>query len=218
MLAWLGALGILVGSIGLGVQAASVTLYDNGPVADGNSSGRCDSALTLSCGGTGSWTFYDDFRLSTDSIVTGFDYVDYFVSSTPADYIETVFSIHAGDPFSTAPLASGTLVASVSSTGVTDEFLFQVTGLGIALAAGDYWLGISNTVTPFGSTTVARVADPGGGLDASKQSDGVTDFDYPGLENRAFRIEGTVVPEPTSGALALLGLAGLAWQGRRRRV
>jgi hypothetical protein len=153
----------LLVALGPGAPAArAAMLFDNGPVSDGDPQGYCDAGpAVFSCGGTGSWTFYDDFYLTTDAVVTGFDYVDYCFGGGPADYVETVFSFFDADPFSSSPIASGTAVAVLTATGMPDEYRFEVGGLSLALSAGDYWLGISNTLTGFGITTVARVANRG---------------------------------------------------------
>ena len=56
--------------------AHALLLYDNGPVTDLASDGRCDSGLSLACGGSGEWTFSDNFVLAADATMTGFDYTD----------------------------------------------------------------------------------------------------------------------------------------------
>lgn len=193
------------------VAARSATLYDNGPVTDPAAFGYCDSGpAAFACGGTGDWTFYDDFALASDASVTGFDYTDWFDFGSPADYVETRWSLYGGDPFVEAPIASGTAVASLVATGPAGQFRFEVGGLSLALSSGIYWLGVDNLLGGAATTSVATVDDPGGGLDASKSSDGANDLDFPQLTNRAFRIEGVAVPEPATGGLLALGLALLA--------
>lgn len=200
-------------------HAQGLLLYDNGPVSDVAADGRCDSGPSPSCGGSGDWTFYDNFILASDASVTGFDYTDFFFPGSPADYIETAWSLFDADPFTSAPIASGTAVAVLTATGTTDQFLFELSGLGVGLSAGiEYWLGIHNSVTGDRVTTVARVGNPGGGLDAAKHSDGgANDFDFSAFENRAFRVRGSVVPEASTGLLLGSGLTLLAAAGRRAR-
>ena len=196
--------------------AHALRLYDNGPVTDLASDGRCDSGLSLACGGSGEWTFSDNFVLAADATVTSFDYTDWFGGGSPANYVETDWSIFDADPFTSSPIASGSAVALLTATGPADQFLFEVGGLAIGLSSGvEYWLGIHNTVSGAAITTVARVDNPGGGLDASKMSDGAAiDIDFPSFENRAFRIHGTVVPEPSTALLVAVGLAALATSRR----
>jgi len=197
--------------------AHGLMLYDNGPVNDPAADGRCDSGVSFACGGSGDWTFYDNFILAADAVVTGFDYVDWFSSGGPGSYVETDWSLFAADPFTAAAIVTGADVATLTATGPADQYLFEIAGLNVVLSAGvEYWLGVHNIVTGNISTTVARVDNPGGGLDAAKQADTVgNDLDYPAFENRAFRIHGALVPEPSAGALLGLGLARLALVGRR---
>ena len=198
--------------------AHALLLYDNGPITDLASDGWCDSGLSLACGGTGEWTFSDNFLLAADATMTGFDYTDWFSFGSPTNYVETDWSIFDADPFTSSPIASGTAVAILTATGPASQFLFEVGGLDISLSTGvEYWLGIHNTVSGVATTTVARVANPGGGLDAAKTSDGAAnDIDFPSFENRAFRIHGTVVPEPSTALLCAAGLVALG--ARRRRL
>jgi len=200
-------------------RAHALLLYDNGPITDGTPDGRCDSGFTPSCGGSGDWTFYDDFNLGTDATVTGFDYADFFLFGSPANYVETEWSLFDADPFTSAPIASGIAAALLSAAGPADLYWFEVGGLAVGLSAGvTYWLGIHNRVSGEISTTVARVGNPGGGLDAAKQGDTAgNDLDFPILENRAFRVHGTPVPEPSTILSVGFGLVALA-AGRRRRV
>jgi len=209
---WLRAL-VPTGALLLAAGAAAgVTLYDNGPVTDPAAGGRCDSGpAAFACGGTGSWTFYDDFALASDATLTGFDYVDWFDFGSPTDYLATTWSLFDGNPLVNPPIASGSGVATLTPTGPADQYRFEIGGLAIALSASTpYWLGVSNVLAGSAITSVARVDDPGSGLDHAWQSDGVSDFDYPTLENRAFRVNGLVVAEPATGGLLALGFVALA--------
>ena len=107
--------------------------------------------------------------------------------------------------------ASGSLSADWLGAG---ELLTFDLG-GVELAAGSYWLGITpaNAFATNGQTGAFQSligdasgyqANPSGAFGFITQPTGA---------NYAYRLDGTGVPAP--GALALLGLAGLA--GRRRR-
>ena len=87
---------------------------------------------------------------------------------------------------------------------------------GVELAAGSYWIGITpaNAYGANGQTGAyhsdlgdnsGAQANPAGAFGFITQSTGV---------NYAYRLDGTAVPAP--GALALLGLAGIAARRRRR--
>jgi hypothetical protein len=188
---------------------AADLLFDNG--APFISTGRCDQGPT-GCGGTGTWTYYDNFSLAAPSTITEFDYLDVFDQGGPANYSTTNWSLWNGDPFTAgAPVASGSSVATVSPS--SGAHLFTVTGLSQSLSAGVYWLGINNTVTnnaitfPFGTP---------GALFGARHSDGVTQLSA-GLPDRVFRIYGTQVPEPGCALVASLATV-FALNLRRRAV
>ena len=194
-----------------GNLARAITLFDNGPITDLDSSGSCDQGPT-GCGGTGTWTVYDNFVIAGDAVMNGFDYTDWFSDgSGPANYVQTNWSLFDASPHSSPPIASGTATAVLTPTGPVDQFMFSLSILPIGLAGGvEYWLGINNLVTDDIITTFATVDDPGGVLSAVKQGDSETDvFDlHPSYSNRAFRIHG--VPEPSSASMLLIGLVALA--------
>ena len=213
---------VLVGA----TRASGVLLYDNGPAWYPAGDSRCDfvnSNLPSACAGNGGWTYYDNFVLAADANVTGFDFLDW-VYSLPSDYLGTVWSIYDADPFTSSPIASGTAVALLTATGVenssinSDQFLFEVGGLDVDLAGGTmYWLGNQNIMTGGAGTTMVLVHNPGGGLDAAKVSDaGTYAFDLASNGNRAFRVHGTAVPEPSTALLTAAGFAALASIRRRR--
>jgi hypothetical protein len=204
---------ICVGTLCVSAAQAAV-LYENGPLS--GSSGFCDQGPS-GCGGSGTWTYYDDFTLTSPSIVTGFDYTDWFYEGTPADYVQTNWSVWDSDPFTAAaPLATGTTAATITPNGPPSvQYLFTVTGvnpLNLVAPPGTYWLGINNTVRNGAITTAAESTHLPRN---AKQSDGVTHFfnNYP---DRAFRIYGNVVPEPSAAALVFVGVVVIGCRRLRR--
>jgi hypothetical protein len=191
-------------------QADADLLFSNGPINDPDSGGSCDSGPD-SCGGSGTWTYYDNFELTANSIITGFDYTDWFFNGTPNDYFETNWSIFSSDPFNSAPDFAGTATAVLSATGPADQYLFTIDGLGLNLDAGIYWLGINNLNT---SGIITTVATSDGVLPGAKQADGVSNF-FDGVQERAFSVYGKSVPEPTSATI--LGFVAVGMFVRRRR-
>jgi hypothetical protein len=176
--------------------ANSPVIFDNGPVT-GNAL-WCDQGPS-GCGGSGNWTYYDNFNLPGPRIITEFDYTD--ILTTPANYVTTNWSLWNADPFTAgAPAASGSSVATIAPAGIGQ--LFTVSGLSQVLPAGVYWLGINNTMRNGDEVSVASAT---GVLAGAKQSDGLTFF-YDGRPERAFRIYGTNVPEPTGSILVLTGM------------
>lgn len=113
-------------------------------------------------------------------------------------------------------------VTSFEINGNSGQFANDInaSGLSIALAAGDYWIGLAPryvgssadnqwpAATTFGSGQAVRFAAP---LDAA-WTDTAALFGNSVQEDGAIKISGV----PTPGAMALLGLGGLL-AGRRRR-
>jgi hypothetical protein len=189
---------------------AADLLFDNGtPFIDSN---RCDQGPT-GCGGTGTWTYYDNFNLAAPSTITEFDYQDFFQAGGPANYMTTNWSLWNGDPFTAgAPVASGSSVATLTPSSPSNAYLFTVTGLNQPLPAGVYWLGINNTVTNNAITTTYSTT---GVLPGARHSDGGTEM-FTNRPDRVFRIYGTQVPEP--GCALLASLAAISVLSLRRRA
>lgn len=131
----------------------------------------------------------------------------------------------ANNPRLAANGGTGTLVPvtviGFEINGNSGQFANEVTasGLNITLAAGDYWIGLTPkyqggdsdnqwpALNPYGVGQVSRFAAP---LDAGWSSS--TSVYGDAHLDGAMKINGT----PAPGAMALLGLGGLA-AGRRRR-
>lgn len=126
--------------------------------------------------------------------------------------------------------AAGLSVA-VTFTSLGDAWQVTASGLGINLAAGDYWFALTpqadfglfgqsfHYYTAPGSLVGDQVAfrNPGGAFGTPGGTNWQTvngALQGPTDANMALLVEGTIVPAP--GALALLGLAGLAGTRRRR--
>ena len=208
-------------TVPIAAEAAPI-LFDNGTVNDNDgASGYCDSGPGT-CGGT--WTYYDNFLLASNSTVTGFDYTDFFFSGGTGNYVQTSWSLWSTTPSIVgSPIASGTSVASIQSLALPDSpYLFTVSGLNIALTSGtQYWLGISNVTTQGSITTAARVNPQSGALLGAMQFDTAGNVGG-GTADRAFRVYGetanaTPVPEPASLLLMGSGIAGIAAKVRQRR-
>jgi hypothetical protein len=129
-------------------------------------------------------------------------------------------------PDSYDPQVDG-MVVPVQTTLAGDHWEVTASGLATILdGSKEYWIGLTPTAdfgvfgqefhlaAPIvGEDTAWR--NPGGGfaLGTQWQTTAPLGTDWIGLYDGAFLVQGTVIPAP--GALALLGLAGLA--GRRRR-
>jgi MYXO-CTERM domain-containing protein len=109
-----------------------------------------------------------------------------------------------------------TTSVSGSWAGLGDLITFDLGG--IELGAGSYWIGITpfNAFGDNGQTGVATSFE-GDGVSAQANPAGAFGFGpYQMTDaNYAYSLEGSIAAVPAPGALALLGLAGLA--SRRRR-
>lgn len=204
--------------------ATDGVVYDNG-AWDGSLAGassQLDSAYPFDS------QTADDFVLASDFTLTGASWSGvYFNGSAPLQSEDFNVLIYADDGSGTAPTGgpldpSGTAIASftVSPTrvdtgdGVNFDYSADFGG-GVALTAGtQYWVAIQSIM----------LFPPQFGWNATGSVNGATSvqgFPLLGLDywtdtglDRAFQLHGTDVPAP--GALALLGLAGVAARRRRR--
>ena len=141
----MGRIKIILGALILFLPtfALAAVLFDNGSFSgsqilrnNGCSSsdddGNCNDGQTI----------YDQFVLGGDSVVTGFEW--HQTEQKPENYLGTRLTIGRGVPSPDSLLHTFQVIADRSLTPMA-----SVSGLGIELAAGTYWLGISNAYLQF---------------------------------------------------------------------
>jgi PEP-CTERM motif-containing protein len=234
--AFLRALGLSCIFMTTGILQAT-TLWNNGTVSTNSTNAQCDGLCGTTSGPT--YTVFDNFFVGA-SIVSGFDYSDFFINSPTSQYTSTQWSIWRGDPLTGGTLvASGNTVASLSTPScdpINSKIClvqFTVTGLSVKLDGGTYYLGTSSIETS-GTTTMRALASGNGLLTNFENSTGnlapgnptpvgSTWQTPPGSisqtyfgSDSAFDISGFATPEP--GTLTLMGfaIAGLCLVIRRR--
>ena len=222
--------------------SASVVLFDNGLFSDTQEL-RNNACNTFNGDGTGcriGFTVYDDFELASDSLITGIEW--HQIETFPENYVTTKISLFDGIPHDATFLSSLTVIANkiltlnVPPFGSPPEFtaLNSVSGLGIELLAGVYWLGVHNEwglpngVSSWSQTTGTVSTLPGRfqGVDSpANLPQGIEGPNGQSIqlhpnEDSVFKILGeplAAAPEPTTLALLVIGLAGLA-SGKRKAV
>lgn len=191
-------------AITLGASLAHAGVISNG--APTSKHAYCISGPS-SCGGSRTWTVYDQFTTNSAVTVTGFANWNYMNSGV---YSMTNWSIWSSTPMATSstPLASGSSIATFSPY---DHTLASIDGLSVNLAAGTYWLGISHQLVGNGIWEY-RVSD--NGQSNALQHDGVSNAFYD-LPDMAFTVT-TAVPEPETYGMLLAGLAFVGFVARRK--
>ncbi|MFQ6333509.1 PEP-CTERM sorting domain-containing protein [Methylophilus sp. 3sh_L] len=201
----------------------SEELFNNGvPIF---ATDRCISG-PLQCGEFDgrTWVVYDDFTLSSNSVVTGFSNWNGFGSIS--DYLNTSWSIWSDLHSSPSLEVEGTLIASGNNVGeikLSNGFnKVTIDGINVNLDAGIYWLGISHTLKS-GSNPYTYVASDSQAPANGIQSIGTALTLMFGLES-AFTVNGYIknapplaVPEPSNSALLLVSLGVLIFTVNRRK-
>jgi hypothetical protein len=161
---------------------------------------------------SGPWTVYDAFTLGGAATITDFGYYSFFKSDL-SEFTGTSWSIWSGAPQTGALIASADNAAGYAPPGQTsDVTLVTVSGLGVSLAAGAYYIGLHNNFTD--SSLLSEYATTGAGI--ASAIEGVVGVNKPGYVQAAFYIDGSSVPEPSTWTMMLAGFAGLGWAARRR--
>ena len=222
-----------VATCALGTFASADVIMDQIGSMDGANTAAGSISATqefIDYGAYGAYSIVamDDFSISEDMNLTSASMVLGGWNGYPCD--PTNVTGYTVNIYSSVAAAAGNLVGDVYSMYFANDgwdanwtgggHLVTLDLGGATLAAGDYWLGITplnHYVGGFGQTAVygsdigdgsGHQANPGGGYwlpDNWQHNCGV---------NHAYSLEGTGVPAP--GALALLGLAGIASRRRRK--
>ncbi len=206
-------------------------LFDNGPPA----------AVDVGRVNSDAYTVYDNFTLSTSSVVEGVTWGEHdskilrqiFYNSTDITFFNAV-------PSATSEIFSANLVATRTPNGTVDSagrfgFDYSVSGLSLSLAAGTYYVGIHTLFDGGEQSTWDQGAGnsssvPGRYQTASPPNAGA----FAPTEESVFQILGTApsdppsdsapdpVPEPSTlvAASILLGVFGIrraAWRPRRKQ-
>ena len=170
---------------------------------------------------------YDNFRLTSQSLVTGF--FGYFNPSNgfAADWTAATWEVRTG--LSSGNL--GTLIASgsgaVNRVASEGRFYSELTGLNLQLDAGDYWLFFAPQTTYDGYAVFSNyVSNNANAVNAVQDNYNMWAFSNGAPEDGGQKYDlaigafgqMNVVPEPASIALVGAGLGVLGVIARRRRT
>jgi hypothetical protein len=207
----LGSVLAVVGCFALSVPAfADVAIYDNGPINGTISGFNIAEGFAVS----------DSFTVSNATTVTGVTFGDWAIPDAPPSTVE--WSIGSSEEASDLGSGAGNLSNSFFGSALSGSFdiyssTFSIPN--ISLAAGTYWLTLSN------SSPDPQYWDVNNGPSAAFQNGGtLVDF-FGSTSSESFEITGqaadTVTPEPSfqivgAGLFACIG-AG-AWLRRRKMM
>lgn len=195
---------ILIGAL-FSAPVYATVLFNNGTTVDASNTTWNDTYS--------GWTIYDDFELSSDSIVTD---INYSIFTNSASNYENTFVTILNAIGGSAVVSTFSIAGSLTSNGLTSNnsnvlngFDVVLSGLSLNLAAGSYALGISTDMT---SSNLVSIGSGDSGFGSA-----LVQNTHQRSEHMAFSIEGTsaMVPEPSTIMLLSLGLLGLGFSKRK---
>lgn len=200
------AAGVLLASI-MPTAAQAVIIYDNitspATTNGGNPIGPALGPLADSFSVTGSTTTLDTVQLLLDK-----------TSATSGSVRVDLFNDNSGTP-GTLNTNIGSVNDSALSTGTFNLFTFTPS---ISLATGRYWIELSTVGTSSAnwafSTNIGRPGLAGERIYAATQNGGAG-FQ---ISSFAFQMRLNNVPEPDTLALISIGLVGVGFSKRRRKL
>lgn len=184
----------------------AATVYDNGPVDGTNTAYTINHSLTVA----------NSFTLGASTTLTGMDFGTW---TSVGHYVTSVdWGIYHGDPNATGTViargtasAAATFLFTTSLYGGYDITSNLIAFTPVALAAGTYWVALSEAISTDGNYVYW---DENGGPSLASQSgnDAVEG-------SESFRLFGSsMVPEPASWVLMIAGLGAVGGVLRRRRA